>query len=47
MDSTQRFVDLSDDDIIKFCNERENENTTKKPSYEIAIWKEFLTNLQQ
>ena len=35
-------MDLSEDDIIKFCDEQENENTTKKTTYDIAIFKEFL-----
>ena len=30
MASSSRFVDLSEDDIIKFCDEQENENTAKK-----------------
>ena len=42
MASSSRFVDLSEDDIIKFCDEQENENTAKKTIYDIAIFKEFL-----
>ena len=42
MASSSRFVDLSEDDIIKFCDEQENENTTKKTIYDIAIFKKFL-----
>jgi hypothetical protein len=30
MASSSRFVDLSEDDIIKFCDEQENKNTTKR-----------------
>jgi hypothetical protein len=42
MASSSRFVDLSEDDIIKFCDEQENEITTKKTIYDIANFKEFL-----
>ena len=42
MASSSRFVDLSEDDIIKFCDEQEKENTAKKAIYGIAIFKEFL-----
>ena len=42
MASSSRFVDLSEEDIIKICDEQENENTAKKTIYDIAIFKEFL-----
>ena len=42
MAASSRFLDLSEDDIIKFCDEQENVNTTKKTIYDIAIFKEFL-----
>ena len=35
-------MDLSEDNIIKFCDKQENKNTTKKTIYDIAISKEFL-----
>lgn len=41
MASTSSFVDISDDDIIKFFDEQENENTAKKAIYNIAMFKEF------
>ena len=37
-----RFVNLSQDDIIDFCNRQENENTAKKDDKRYAIFKEFL-----
>lgn len=43
MASSSRFVDLSEDDIIKFCDEQENKNTTKRMINDIAIFKEFLS----
>ena len=39
---TSSFVNLSQDDIINFCDKQENENTAKKTTYDIAIFKEFL-----
>ena len=42
MASSSRFVNLSEDDIIKICDEQENENTAKKTIYDIVIFKEFL-----
>ena len=41
MASSSRFVDLSEDDIIKFCNKQENENIAKKTIYDIAIYNSF------
>jgi hypothetical protein len=43
MASSSRFVDLSEDDIIKFCDEQENKNTTKRMINDIAIFEEFLS----
>ena len=37
MASSLRFVDLSEDDIIRFCDEQENENATKR-RYAISLF---------
>ena len=38
--SSSRFVDFSEDDIIKFCDKQENENTAKTTSYDIVIYED-------
>ena len=42
-----RFVNLSQDDIIDFCNKQENENTAKKTINDMLFSRnslQFLTN---
>ena len=37
-----RFVPLTDEDILSFCEEEENENTKWKTFYDIKVFLEFL-----
>ena len=43
MATNSKFVKLSENDINEFCEQQENENTTKKTLYDISIFKEFIS----
>ena len=43
MATNSKFVKLSENDINEFCEQQENENTTKKALYDISIFKEFIS----
>jgi len=42
--ANDRFKNLSKVDIKAFTEEQENVNTKKKPSYDLRLFKEFLTS---
>jgi len=47
MAASRQFVDISDDDLVKFSKETENENTAKKTEYDVRIFRKYLDNIQE
>ena len=45
----RQFVDISDDDLVKFSkgNENENENTAKKTEYDVRSFRGHLDTIQK
>ena len=39
-----RFINISDEEVNKFCEQQENENTKKKTLYDLNIFKVFLSS---
>jgi len=46
MATSRQLVDISDDDLVKFPKENENENTAKKREYDVRIFREYLDTIQ-
>ena len=40
--AASRFVNVSDEDISQFLEENENNNTARKTSQDVALFKTFL-----
>ena len=40
-----RFLDISDEDLLNFSLENENENTKKKTEYDLKIFTEYLEEI--
>jgi len=45
--ASRQFVDISEDALVEFSNENENENTAKKTEYDVRIFREYLDTIQR
>jgi hypothetical protein len=41
------FVEVSDDELVKFSKENENENNVKKTEYDLRIFREYLAAINE
>ena len=39
---TSRFVEITDEELIKFVEEQENPNTKRKTAYDVELFKSFI-----
>ena len=47
MAASRLFSQVSDDDLIKFSEEHENENTRKRTVYDLSIFREYLSSIDE
>jgi len=46
MADSRQFVDILDDDLVKFSKENGIETTPKKAEYDVRIFREYLDTIQ-